>query len=119
MTDLIACLSLGKGTWKEVNDLINSEHFENIYLITNNIVKDKIDIKKDNVFVIIIDPRKEISSIVEEIHKNLKDRIKNLEVAVNISSGIGKEHMAIFSAVMKLGIGMRQVLWRDGQLKEI
>ena len=34
-------------------------------------------------------------------------KIKDSEVAVNFVSGTGKEHMALLSALLKLGIGIR------------
>ena len=35
MTDLIACLSTGKGTWEHVARVINCMEWNNIFLITN------------------------------------------------------------------------------------
>ena len=38
-----------------------------------------------------------------------------MEVAVNIVSGNGKEHMAIISALLKLGVGIRlMAVTKDG-----
>ena len=123
MTDLIACLSLGKGTWTEVLNLANSGNFENIYLITNTLVKEKINKAKfknpEKIKFIVIDEKMDVENISDEIHKNLEGRIKDLEVALNLNSGIGKEHMAIISAVLRLGIGIRQVVWKQGSMRTI
>jgi hypothetical protein len=118
MTDLIACLSIGKGTWNQIFGLINSGEFENIYLITNKNVKDKFKTDKP-VKLIVIDPNNSITNIINEIYNSLKPRIKWLEVAINLTSGTGKEHMAILSALIKMGVGFRQVVWENNYLKEI
>ena len=48
----------------------------------------------------------------------LKENV-NEEVGLNFISGTGKEHMALLSAVLKLGIGIRFfALTKDG-VKEI
>jgi len=36
MVSLIACLSSGKGTWAHVNEVINKEEWEQIFLITDD-----------------------------------------------------------------------------------
>ncbi|MFP4112666.1 MAG: hypothetical protein ACLFPQ_05820 [Candidatus Woesearchaeota archaeon] len=118
MTDLIACVSIGKGTWNEVYSLIDSGEFENIYLVVNSIVRDRFSTNKA-VKMIIIDPNSDINLIIDEINSSLQGRINDLEVALNLASGTGKEHMAILSAALKLGIGIRLVSWKNKQLKEL
>ena len=39
--------------------------------------------------------------------KSLDGKIYDLDVALNMVSGTGKEHMAILSALLKLGLGIR------------
>jgi len=57
--------------------------------------------------------------LVEDIKKQLKDKISGTEVALNLVSGTGKEHMAILSAILKLGLGLRFIaLTKDG-VKEV
>ena len=49
------------------------------------------------------------------IGQGLKDKISDTEVAVNVISGTGKEHMAIISAILKMGLGIRLIaLTKDG-----
>ncbi len=118
MTDLVACLSTGKGTWTHVKEVISGCEWENIFLITNEFGKEKFKSGK-KIELIIVDSNKPLLELVEDIKKELKDRVSGTEVALNLVSGTGKEHMAILSAVLKLGLGVRLVaLTKDG-LKEI
>ena len=41
------------------------------------------------------------------------------EAAVNLISGNGKEHMAVISALMKLGLGIRLIALTPNGIKEI
>ena len=113
MTDLIACLSTGKGTWGHVSRLIQDNEWDNIYLITNEFGKENFTAEKKAEFM-VIDSLKPIKDLVIDIESRLKDKI-NGEVALNMISGTGKEHMAILSALLKLGVGIRLMgLTKDG-----
>jgi len=118
MTELVACLSTGKGTWGHVSRLIADGTWENIILITNEFGKENFTNEK-NAALVTVDSRKPILELVEDIKSALHDKIKGTEVAVNFVSGDGKEHMALISALLKLGLGIRLVaLTKDG-VKEI
>ena len=65
------------------------------------------------------DPEKMLNQLVMDIKEKLGSKIKDFEVAINLISGTGKEHMAILSAVMKLGLGMRLVVLSEKGLEEI
>lgn len=113
MTDLIACLSTGKGTWVEVSKLIKADNWDKVYLITNEFGKDKFNATDGkDVEYIIVDNRAPASEIKEKIISALKDKITN-EVAVNFVSGAGNEHMGLLAALIKLGIGLRLVEPKD------
>jgi len=118
MTDLIACLSTGKGTWTHVKGVISGCEWENIFLITNEFGKEKFSSEKKVEFI-VVDSSKPLLELVEDIKKQLKDKISGTEVALNLVSGTGKEHMAILSAILKLGLGLRFIaLTKDG-VKEV
>ena len=52
---------------------------------------------------------------IDEILNNLKGRIKSSEVGVNVISGTGREHMALVSALLQLGVCIRLIaLTKDG-----
>ena len=51
--------------------------------------------------------------------QKLKEKISGIEVGLNIVSGSGKEHMALISALLKLGIGIRLVALTSNGVKEV
>ncbi len=101
--ELVACLSTGKGTWMYVNQIIQQGSWDRIFLITNDFGKENFK-KTSNVELIVIDDKKEVEAMRDEIQERLKPLLKNMEVAVNLVSGSGKEHMALLSALLKLGM---------------
>ena len=108
MTSLIACVSTGKGTWAHVAQLIRQEKWDKIYLVT-----EEFGMKftaPANAEFIIIKNSKSVQDISNDIQNQLKGKITDLEVAVNIISGEGKEHTALISALIKLGLGIRFVV---------
>jgi hypothetical protein len=115
MTDLIAILSIGKGTWGHVNSLINGEEWNKIYLLTNDFGKETF---KPNEKTELINFDFNSKNLSQEIFEKLKDNVSG-EVAINFISGSGKEHMALISALIKLGIGFRLVVSEEGKVKEI
>jgi hypothetical protein len=117
MTDLVCCLSTGKGTWIEVAKLINNNDWRNIFLITNDFGKEKFSSEKEVKFI-LVDVNKGMESMKNTITEALKEKVSG-DVAVNFVSGSGKEHMALLSAMMGLGVGMRFIVAADSNIKEI
>ncbi len=114
MTELIACLSTGKGTLGHVARVIEDMEWNKIFLITSEFAKDKFKSKK-NSETILIDTKKTITEMSADIKKALEGRITDLEVALNIVSGDGREHTAVISALLQLGLGIRLVaLTKEG-----
>ena len=108
MATLVACLSTGKGTWGHVGRLISDGNFDKVVLITNEFGKENFN-KDDKTEFVVVDSRKPMLELVEDIKKELKDKVESseTEVALNLISGTGKEHMAILSAVIKAGLSFR------------
>jgi len=117
MTDLIACLSTGKGSWIEVTKLINNYEWKNIFLITNEFGKEKFSSKKE-VKLIILDTNKGTEAMKKSIQEALQGKLSG-DVAINMASGSGLEHMAMLSALMNLGVGMRFVIAKDTEIAEV
>ncbi len=114
MTELVACLSTGKGTWGHVSRLIQEVKWDKVYLLTNEYGKENFT-KDDKTEFIVINADQGLRELRDEIQTKLKGLIKGSEVAVNFISGIGKEHMALMAALLKLGVGMRFVaLTKEG-----
>ena len=118
MTSLIASLGTGKGTWTELKKIIEGAEWDKIILITNDFGKEKFSCSKEVDFV-VININKEIQEIVECIRKHICEKITDTEVALNFLSGTGKEHMALISAVLKSGLGIRFVSVLDNSIKEV
>ena len=114
MTDLVACLSAGEKSRAHVARLTNDADWKNVFLITNEFGKQNFKSDKKVNFV-IVDFQKPVFELIEDIRKGLKGKITDLEVALNLVSGSGKEHMAILSALLKLGVGVRfMAVTKDG-----
>ncbi|MSR86258.1 hypothetical protein EXS74_02590, partial [Candidatus Woesearchaeota archaeon] len=97
MTDLVCCLSTGKGTWIEVTKLINNHEWRNIFLITNDFGKEKFTSEKP-VKLILIDANKGTESMKKIIQEALDGKVSG-DVAINMVSGSGVEHMAMLTAL--------------------
>lgn len=114
MTELIVCLSTGKGTWGHVSRLIQDGGWEKVFLVTNAFGKENFTSEKDSEFI-VVDPNKGLAELRDDIYNQLKDKVKGAEIGLNLVSGTGKEHMALVSAVLRLGVGIRLVaLTKDG-----
>jgi hypothetical protein len=119
--EFVGLLSSGKGTWGQVIGLIKREEWDKIILVGDSYAKKRIvtwDLQKTinkPIEFVEIDFDRKIADCIEEIKKKLKDRIKGVEVALNIASGTGKEHMALISALINLPVGIKfVVLTREG-----
>ena len=117
MTDLVACLGSGKGTWNYINDLIASENWDKIYLVTNTFGKENFKPGKEAEFI-VIDENIPLIDLVEDIRKKL-DRKLGIEVALNLISGSGKEHMALLAALLRLGVAVRIIALTPDGVKEL
>ena len=117
MTDLVCCLSTGKGTWIEVAKLIHNYEWRNIFLITNDFGREKFASEKA-VQLIIVDSNKGTESMKRGIEEALKEKLSG-DVAINMISGSGLEHMAMLAALMNLGVGIRFVIAENNEVKEV
>lgn len=118
MTVLIAMLSTGKGTWAEVAKLLDSETFDKAILITNDFGKEKFSHERTVLLPLQLDqPIKALqAAIIYELKTHLS---AETEIALNMQSGIGSEHMALLSALLKLGVGIRLVIGTEGGVDEL
>lgn len=114
MTTLIACLSTGKGTWGHVNRIIDDGKYEKVFLITNEYGKENFN-KSEKTELISLNLDSGLKELRDNIFNNLKGNIKDAEVDINFISGTGREHMALMSALLRLGIGIRmKALTKEG-----
>ena len=117
MTDLIVCMSSGKGTWEHVSKVIDGQAWNKVFIITGGFFKDKIN--RQEAELVVIDTTKTITGMAEEIKNSLKGKINALKVAVNFISGEGREHMALVSALIQLGLGIRLMALTPEGVKEV
>ena len=118
MTDLVACLSSGEKSWAHVERLVKDGDWKNIFVITNDFGKKSFKSEKKIEFI-IVDFQKPVAELIEDIKKGLKGKISDFEVALNIVSGSGKDHMAILSALLKLGVGVRLMAVTKEGIREL
>jgi hypothetical protein len=118
MTSLIVSLSTGKGTWIKVMELINLQEWDKIFIICNEFAKEKFKTSK-NAEYIIINEENPINEISNTIKNALNNKIDDFEIALNIDSGSGKEHMALISSLLKLGLSLRFVSVENNKIIEI
>jgi len=117
MTDLVCCLSTGKGTWIEVTKVLNNHPWGNVFLVTNDFGKERFTSEKPVQFILV-----DVNMGVEAMKKTIVDALNGKlsgDVAVNLISGSGKEHMALLAALVQLGVGIRFTIASDADVKEI
>ena len=119
MTELVTLLSTGKDTWTDVIKLMNAESWEKIVIITNQFGADNI-MKKENMELIVIDSGKQsLFEIRDSLKKQFDELLVGPEIALNMLSGSGKEHMAVISSLLKSGFGIRQIAFFNNQVNEV
>lgn len=116
MTELVALLSTGKGTWGEVARLIKSQSWERVFLVTDSFGE---KFTAENVEVLVVNFNESVSVLRDKMCAALNGKIKGLEVAVNLASGDGKEHMALLGALIKMGVGLRIVAMTEKGCEEV
>jgi len=129
MAHLMACLGSDKETWTDVNAVMQSGFFDKIYLVANDFAAQHYSrpaVKSDvKIIILRLNFAKASEDLVPELYIILKkhfleDKIQDLDIAVNITSGTGKEHAVVISTLMKLGYGIRLVdLDKDRNLLEM
>ena len=118
MTDLVICMSSGKGTWAYAYQLIEAERWDRVFIITSQFFTEKIGLRKPHIHVLPFDDQLTIEQLSAEFIAKFKPHLTG-EVAVNFVSGDGREHMALVGALLKLGIGLRFVHFNGKTVNEI
>ncbi len=105
--ELVAFLGADKETWGQVTGLINHGEWDKVVLVKNKQVEDYPTPKNGE--IITIDASQPLLELKRELMEKLGSKIGDLEVALSIASGSGKEHMALISALLSLPTGIRLV----------
>jgi hypothetical protein len=112
--ELVALLSIGKGSWGQVAGLMQKGEWEKILVIGAPFAKD-FSVKDVPFEFIEYEPEKPLIQLKKDLEKKLKDKLEGMEVALSIASGNGKEHMALQSALLSIPVGVRfTALTKDG-----
>ena len=118
MPTLLACLSSGKGTWSEVLKIVNAKEWNKIFLITNEFGRENFQNNRPSIELIVIDTfNPDSSTMAKAIIKQLQGKISDFEIALNFTSGTGKEHMALLEAVLQLGLNFRLITLKNGEIE--
>ena len=115
MTILDACLGTEQQTWEYMQKLVEGENWEAVYLISQS---QNFKCKKEINFV-PSDTKVPLPDLALQIRQSLNGKIIDTVVALNLALGSGKEHMAILSALIKLGLGIRLVAYTSEGVREI
>jgi len=118
MTELVACFSSGEKSQSHVSKLVEAMDWSKIYIITNEKEKTQFKSTKNFEFV-IVNFQKPVNELIEDLIIKLRGKFSGLEVALNLVSGNGKEHMAILSALLRLGVGIRLMALTKEGVKEL
>jgi len=111
--ELICLLSTGKDTWAQVSGLMKYGDWDKIIVLGDEFAK-SFSHEKEFEFI-KVDLDKKLLGLKEEFSKKLKGKFEEMEVAVSIASGNGKEHMALISALLSLPLGVKFVaLTKEG-----
>ena len=116
MTDLIACIIDG-GSFGQVKALVEKEPWDKVYLICDK--ASRKGFPSSNFHFVEINPAMPLVELVEDIRKSLSRKLLCTEYALNIIYGPGKVHMAILSALLKMGCGIRLIAYTKEGVKEV
>jgi len=116
MNYLIAIISSGKGTWSEVSNLMNKGTWKKVFIITNDFTDEKFTVNKSNVEKVRINDR-DFENSVKKLSKLFKESIQDMEVALNITSGTGKEHMIVINSILEAGLSFKFAVIEDNKVK--
>lgn len=118
MASLIACLTSDSGAWAHVKRIIENQEWDNIFIVGTDESCSSFQCSKQ-ADRICVDTTRLLPELSKDIFRNLNGKIDDFEVAVNFVSGSGKEHMALMSAVLKLGLGVRLVALTKEGIREL
>jgi uncharacterized protein with ParB-like and HNH nuclease domain len=105
---LIAFLGNDKENLGQVTALINRGEWEESILIKEKTALRIAATKKYK--TIDVDTSKDLLTLKSLIQDKLKKELSNdLELALSIASGSGKEHMALISALLSIPVGIKLV----------
>ena len=107
--ELVAYLGADRENWGQLTALINRYEWDKIFIVRNKNVDEFSSPKKCE--FIDVNPEKPLLELKKDIMSKLNGKLGELEVALSIASGTGKEHMALISALLSVPVGIRLVVF--------
>ncbi|MEA1993128.1 MAG: hypothetical protein U9N35_01850 [Euryarchaeota archaeon] len=114
MKVFIATLGVGKGTWGHVGRLMQEE-WDEIILISNEWTKERFSHEKDADWI-EVNSRGSVNDMIEEIGGALEG-LEN--VHINVTSGSGKEHMALLMAMKEKDLDYKFCVLTDDGVRTV
>ena len=118
MTKLIVCLDDTKSCSIHAQKVITGAEWEEVIIVVDRSIEIHDELFLGST-VLKVDLRSPTEQVAEHIRSALENKVEDLEVALNIFSCSGKMHMAVISAILKLGLGFRLVALTPDGVKEI
>lgn len=120
MSVLVSILGTGKGSWNEVHSLLQPKLFDSVLLFVDEWAVQNYR-NEYGAAIIAIPVDVNADQLVEHMRIAIKQHMTaqpgELDIAINIASGVGKQHACLLAAVMQLGYGLRLVTFEQGELK--
>ena len=110
-------VSTGKGSWAEASSLIERGEWEKILLVGEEYAR-KFSPRKQSEFI-QVNFSQTVEKIKKEVLSKLKNKLRGPEIALNITSGSGKEHTALISALLCIPVGVRFVAMTENGIIEL
>lgn len=117
MVTLITLLTTGKGSWAYLNRLLSVAEWSKVIVLANDFGMG-FKSEKVKLEMVKIDPDLDVVKLKTAIKQSLKG-VHDFEVAVDFNSGTGKEHSALLSALLALGLGVQIVCLEDDKLVDL
>jgi len=115
--ELVVLVSTGKGSWAEASSLIEGGEWEKILLVGEEYAR-KFSPRKQSEFI-QVNFNQTVEKIKKELLSKLKNKLRGPEIALNISSGSGKEHIALISALLCIPVGIKFVAMAENGIIEL
>jgi len=120
MSVLISILGTGKGTWFEVHKLLEQKLFDSVLLFVDEWAVQNYR-NEYNAIVIPLATEAASEQLIDIMKAGIKQHMASqsgeLDLAINIASGTGKQHACLLAAVMQLGYGIRLVTFENNEFK--
>ena len=117
MTEFVTFLSTGENTWTPVLQIMKSEKWSKVIIIGNEPFTN-IFSEQRNVITIILKKDNSLKELTKYLENEFKTNLISTQVAFNMLSGTGREHMAALGALLKCGVGIRLVYY-DNKVLEL